>query len=73
MMLAEDLYSHNDGSHGVHNPFLAEALLIADIAEINTRYYGAAAAVSPAVQSKMSGQMAGLYRSVANAVSMQSK
>jgi len=62
-----------DGSHGVHNPFLAEALLIADIAEINTRYYGGAAAVSPAVRSKMSGQMAGLYRSVANAASMQSK
>ena len=62
-----------DGSHGVHNPFLAEALMIADIAEINTRYYGAAAVLSPAVRSRMSGQMAGLYRSVANAASMQSK
>ena len=63
----------SDGSHGVHNPFLAEALLIADIAEINTRYYGGAAALSPAVRSKMSGGMAGLYRSVVNAASVQSK
>lgn len=62
-----------DGSSGVHNPFLAEALLIGNIAEINTRYYGGAAALSPAVRSKMSSQMAGLYRSVANAASMQSK
>lgn len=63
----------SDGSHGVHNPFLSRGLLIADIAEINTRYYGGAAVLSPAVRSKMTGNMASLYRSVTNAAAVQSK
>ena len=37
MMFAEDLYDHNDGSYGVHNPFYYEALLSASIAEVVRR------------------------------------
>jgi len=40
MMLAEDLYDHNDGSHGVHNPFYYEALLAATINELEDVYGG---------------------------------
>ncbi len=38
MMLADNLYDHNDGSHGVHNPFYYEALLAASIAEVQSVY-----------------------------------
>lgn len=38
MMLAENLYGHNDGSYGVHNPFFYEALLAASIAAVETEY-----------------------------------
>ena len=38
MMLAEDLYDHNDGSYGVHNPFFYEALLAASITEVQSVY-----------------------------------
>ncbi len=38
MMLAENLYGHNDGSYGVHNPFYYEALLAASIAEVQSVY-----------------------------------
>ena len=34
MMFAENLYGHNDGSYGVHNPFYYEALMAASIAEV---------------------------------------
>jgi predicted CXXCH cytochrome family protein len=37
-MLAEDLYDHNDGSKGIHNPFYYEALLGATIAELEDTY-----------------------------------
>jgi len=40
MMLAEDLYDHNDGSKGVHNPFFYEALLAASIQEVQDVYAG---------------------------------
>ena len=40
MMFAEDLYDHNDGSYGVHNPFYYEALMAASIAEV-VDVYGA--------------------------------
>lgn len=38
MMLAENLYDHKDGSYGVHNPFYYEALLAANIAEVQSVY-----------------------------------
>ena len=38
LMLADNLYDHNDGSHGVHNPFYYEALLSASIAEVQSVY-----------------------------------
>jgi predicted CXXCH cytochrome family protein len=38
MMFAENLYDHNDGSYGVHNPFYYEALLAASIAEVQSVY-----------------------------------
>lgn len=40
LMLAENLYSHNDGSKGVHNPFFYEALLSASIAHVRATYPG---------------------------------
>jgi predicted CXXCH cytochrome family protein len=54
LMLAENLYDHNDGSYGVHNPFYYEALLAASINEVRSVYgplYGAPP--SPAVQALM--------------------
>jgi hypothetical protein len=41
-----------DGSSGVHNPFLARALLSANIAELQARYPGLPPA-APAVQGIM--------------------
>jgi|SRR6478736_6697593 len=39
MMLGDNtLYDHNDGSHGVHNPFFYEALLSATINAMTTAY-----------------------------------
>jgi len=38
MMLAENLYSHKDGSKGVHNPFFYEALLAASIQAVQDEY-----------------------------------
>jgi predicted CXXCH cytochrome family protein len=54
MMFAEDLYDHNDGSFGVHNPFYYEALLAASIAEV-IDVYGAflPAPPSPTVKALM--------------------
>jgi len=45
-----------DGSSGVHNPFLAEALLRADIEELQTTYPGLSPA-APAVQDIMKGPL----------------
>lgn len=45
-----------DGSHGVHNPFLARALLGADITELQAKYPGLPP-VSPAVQRMLDGQL----------------
>ncbi|HEU5169260.1 MAG TPA: hypothetical protein VFU46_01910, partial [Gemmatimonadales bacterium] len=45
-----------DGSHGVHNPFLAEALLRAHIDELKATYPGLAP-VAPAVQDIMKGPL----------------
>ena len=39
-MLADNLASHPDGSHGVHNPFLYRALLQASIADLQASYPG---------------------------------
>ena len=54
LMLAENLYDHNDGSYGVHNPFYYEALLAASIAEVQS-VYGAIlpAPPSPTVKALM--------------------
>jgi len=38
LLLAENLYGHNDGSYGVHNPFYYKALLAASIAEVESVY-----------------------------------
>jgi hypothetical protein len=53
------LYSNGDKSHGVHNPFYAEALLRASIAEMNAQYTGQPWFVppSPAVQKILNGPM----------------
>lgn len=54
MMLAENLYDHNDGSYGVHNPFFYEALLAASIADVQTVYAAfLPAPPSPAVKALM--------------------
>jgi hypothetical protein len=45
-----------DGSSGVHNPFLAEALLRANIDELQATYPGLPAA-TPAVQDIMKGPL----------------
>ena len=46
----------SDGSYGVHNPFLAEALLRGNIEELQATYPGLPS-VSPAVQSIMRGPL----------------
>ena len=51
MMLADSLYGHNDGSHGVHNPFYYEALLAASINDVQTSYAAFLPAPPPAVQA----------------------
>jgi hypothetical protein len=51
MMLGESLYSHHDGSFGVHNPFFAEALLAASIQSVQNTY--SLPDVSPKVQAIM--------------------
>jgi hypothetical protein len=50
MMLAEDLYDHNDGSHGVHNPFYYEALLAATINELEATYPFLRVRTEPAIR-----------------------
>ena len=53
---AEGLEGGADGSHGVHNPFLARALLGADITELQAKYPGLPPP-SPAVKSLMEGPL----------------
>ena len=57
-MLAEDLYGHNDGSKGVHNPALYKGLIAGSITAVNNKYFGGAAVLSPsqanAVQKALS-------------------
>lgn len=53
MMFAEDLYGHNDGSYGVHNPFFYEALLAASIAEVFEVYGAFLPAPNPTVKALM--------------------
>jgi len=52
-----------DGSHGVHNPFLARALLGADITELQATYPGLPPA-SAAVRSMMEGRLGAMLRRV---------
>jgi predicted CXXCH cytochrome family protein len=49
-MLAEDLYGHNDGSKGVHNPFYYEALLAATISELEDTYPFLSVRTEPAIR-----------------------
>ncbi len=49
-MLAEDLYDHQDGSKGIHNPFYYEALLAATIAELEDTYPFLAVRTDPAIR-----------------------
>src|SRR5690606_21348246 len=53
MMLGEDLYDHNDGSHGVHNPFYYEALLAATISELEATYPFLRVVTDPALRAKI--------------------
>jgi hypothetical protein len=50
-----------DGSHGVHNPFLARALLGADIDELQAAYPGLPPA-APAVQGIMQRSLGTMYK-----------
>jgi len=50
-----------DGSSGVHNPFLAEALLRADIDELHATYPGLPAA-APAVQDILKGPLGAITK-----------
>jgi hypothetical protein len=50
-----------DGSFGVHNPFLAEALLRADVDELQTAYPGLPPA-SPVVQGIMRGPLGAITK-----------
>jgi hypothetical protein len=52
-----------DGSHGVHNPFLARALLGADITELQATYPGLPPA-SAGVQSMMRGALGAMLQRV---------
>jgi hypothetical protein len=52
-----------DGSHGVHNPFLARALLGADIVELQDAYPGLPAP-SSAIQSMMKGPLGAMLKRV---------
>lgn len=48
-LFGEDRYGNGDKSHGVHNPFLAKALLAANIAELQQTY--GVSVKDPAVQA----------------------
>jgi predicted CXXCH cytochrome family protein len=50
-MLGANLYSHNDGSYGIHNPALYEGMLAASITAVRTRYNIPASVVSPAAEA----------------------
>ena len=50
-MLAEDLYSHNDGSKGVHNPPLYKGLIAGSIQAVQDKYFPAL--VLPANQAAL--------------------
>ena len=50
-MLGANLYGHNDGSYGIHNPALYEGLLAASITAVRTRYNIPASVVSPAAEA----------------------
>jgi hypothetical protein len=50
-----------DGSSGVHNPFLAEALLRADIDELQATYPGLPP-TAPAVQDIMKGPLGAITK-----------
>jgi hypothetical protein len=52
-MLADNLASHPDGSHGVHNPFLYRALLQSSIADLVASYPGIVPALPAAVTVKI--------------------
>ncbi|MEP7325396.1 MAG: multiheme c-type cytochrome [Gemmatimonadota bacterium] len=52
-MLGEDLASHPDGSHGVHNPFLYRALLQSSIADLLANYGGFLPAPPPAILARI--------------------
>jgi hypothetical protein len=52
-----------DGSHGVHNPFLARALLGADITELEDTYPGLPAP-SVVIQQMMQGKLGAMLRRV---------
>jgi predicted CXXCH cytochrome family protein len=50
-MLGANLYDHNDGSYGIHNPALYEGLLASSITAVRTRYNIPASVVSPAAEA----------------------
>ncbi len=50
-MLGANLYGHNDGSYGIHNPALYEGLLAGSITAVRTRYNIPASVVSSAAEA----------------------
>jgi predicted CXXCH cytochrome family protein len=49
-MLAEELYSHNDGSKGVHNPALYKGLIAGSVQAVKARY-GLTSVLSPSQEA----------------------
>jgi hypothetical protein len=56
-----DIEAGTDGSHGVHNPFLARSLLAANITELQNTYPGLAPP-APAVQALLRGPVGDMMR-----------
>lgn len=50
-MLGENLYSHNDGSFGIHNPALYEGLIASSINAVRTKYNLPAGIVSASAEA----------------------
>jgi hypothetical protein len=56
-MLAENLYDHQDGSFGVHNPALYNGLLAASISAVRNRY-GITVQLDPQVEALVQKSLA---------------
>jgi len=52
-MVGEGYYANADDSKGVHNPFLAEALLAANINELQSKYPGTVPVLAPSLNARV--------------------